>query len=304
MARSCPACGRPNADTATKCLYCVAALPPLEEALAGSFSSPAPVESPTRHLLFLLGSGTSDEARVAELSRIARISAYDSRQSLSAPRPRIFRRFETEAEARRFSGELIAARIAHYVVAESTVLSLPIARAVSFDLGDARFAIELDPAYGRVAPSGYEELLLLVRGEITRERLDETKLGSRNAASRRLSPGLRLHVYTRKATVAVEIDPESFDFGVLGAEKTSSAFLNLERLVARIQEKATSVTVDRGFDFEPLLLSRSGGTDPLEALASSERGRTGVAYDDEVNFRFYARWRYRLERYMTALRAG
>jgi hypothetical protein len=304
MARSCPACGRPNADTATKCLYCVAALPPLEESLPSSSRSPAPVESPTRHLLFLLGAGPSDEARVEELSRIAGISAYDSRRSLSVPRPHILRRFETEGDARRFSDELTAARIAHYVVAESSVLSLPIVRAMSCDLGERRFTIELDPASGSVGPAGYEELLLLVRGEITRERLDETKVGSRKAASRRLSPGLRLHLYTRNATAAVEIDPEFFDFRALGAEKTSSAFLNLDRLVGRIQAMATSATVDRGFDFEPLLLSRSGEADPLAALASSERGRTGVAYDDEAHFRFYARWRYRVERYLNFPRAG
>jgi hypothetical protein len=251
-----------------------------------------------------LASESGEEERIQDLSRIASISAYDSRRSLTSPRPRIFRRFETESEARRFSDELTAARIAHYVVAEASVLSLPVVRAVSFDLAQGRFEIDLDPASGKAGPSPYEELLLLVRGEITRERLDETKVGSSKAASRRLSPGLRLHVYTREASAAIEIDPDAFDFRALGAERTSSTFLNLERLVARIQAKAPSILLDRGFDFEPLLLSRSGGSDPLEALAASDRGRTGVAYDDEANFRFYARWRYRLERYLTAFRAG
>jgi hypothetical protein len=172
-------------------------------------------------------------------------------------------------------------------------------------LADHHCEILLEPASGKVGSTSYEDLLLLVRGEITRERFDESKVGSRNAASRRLSPGLRLHLYVREATLAAEIDPDAFDFQVLGAEKTSSALLNLERLISGIRAKAPSILLDRGFDFEPLVLSRSGGSDPTEALASANGpGRSGVTYDDEANFRFYARWRYRLERYLTGLRSG
>jgi len=53
MARACPACGRPNGDAATTCIYCVAPLPPAE------VMPPAPVETVgsapgDRHLLILL----------------------------------------------------------------------------------------------------------------------------------------------------------------------------------------------------------------------------------------------------------
>ncbi|HLE69664.1 MAG TPA: hypothetical protein VJH87_08285, partial [Vicinamibacteria bacterium] len=87
MARACPACGRPNGEAATKCLYCVAPLPPVE------VLPPAPVEaagpaSGDRHLLILLPTKARDDADIVALSRIASVSAYDARLSLASPRPR------------------------------------------------------------------------------------------------------------------------------------------------------------------------------------------------------------------------
>lgn len=304
MARACPACGRPNGDAATKCLYCVALLPPV------AVLPPAPVEtgapaSGDRHLLILVPAEVKDEASIRELSRIASISAYDARLSLSSPRPRLFRRLDTEAEARRFSEELAAAQIPHYVVPEAAVKALPVARASAIDLRERHLEMVLDGASPSLTPAPYGELLLLVRGEITRERHDERRIGSTKGASRRLTSGLRLHLYMRDGSVAVEVDPDLFDFRFLQNEKTASAHLNFEKLIARIREKAPDLTVDRGFDLEPLVLSRAGGGgDVTDALASSERGPSGVPYDDEANFRFYARWRYRVARHLSRRDAG
>ncbi len=304
MARACPACGRPNGDTAVKCLYCVAPLPPV------AASPPAPIEAERtstadRHLLILLPPEERDEASVEALSRIASVSAYDARLSLSSSRPRLFRRLETEAEARRFSGELSSARISHYVVPEASVKALPVARASALVLQERHFEVVLDGASPKVAPAPYGELLLLVRGEITRERHDERKLGSTKGASRRLTSGLRLHLYLREASVAVEVDPDLFDFRILQDQRTASAHLNFEKLIARLLERAPGVGVDRGFEMEPLVLSRAGGAgDVIDALAATDRGPAGVPYDDEDNFRFYARWRYRVERHLRRLNSA
>jgi hypothetical protein len=274
----------------------VAPLPPVEAPPPVSTETAGPAQA-DRHLLILLPPEARDEASIEALSRIASLSAYDARLSLSAARPRLFRRIDSEAEARRFSEELSSARIAHYVVPEASVTALPVARASAFVLRDRYFEVLFNGASPSVVP--YGELLLLVRGEITRERHDETKLGSTRGTSRRLTPGLRLHLYRRDASVALEVDPDLFDFRFLEDERTASAHLNFERLIERILEKAPGIAVDRGFDLEPLVLSRAGGAgDVTDALAASDRGPTGVPYDDEGNFRFYARWRYRVERHL------
>ena len=296
MARACPACGRPNADAAVKCLYCVAPLPPAE-----ARATVAVEASSEKHLLILLPSGARDETAIAALSRIAAVSAYDARLSLSAVRPRLFRRVDHEAEAWRLSEELSRAGIAHYVVSEASVMSLPIARAAAFDFGERQIEVTAD---GTTAATPYGNLFLLVRGEITRERHDERKVGSAKGASRRLTPGLRLHLYARDATAAVEVDPDLFDFRFLEEDRTASSILNLEKLIARLVQRAPSVILDRGFDQEPLVLSRAGVEDVTDALAVTDRGPSGVPYDDEASFRFYSRWRYRVARHLHLRESG
>jgi hypothetical protein len=254
-------------------------------------------------LLILLPGEVKDEETIRELSRIVSISAYDARLALSSPRPRLFRRVESEAEARRLSEELAFVRIPHYVVAEAAVTSFPIARASVLDLSDLHFDVALDGA-SKGARTPYGDLLLVVRGEIARERHDERKLGSAKGASRRLTPGLRLHLYLRDSSFAIEVDPDLFDFRALGEERTSSALLNFERFIARLLSRAPRLEVDRGFDHEPPVLSRAGGGDVTDALAASERGPSGSLYDNEESFRFYARWRYRLARHLNRLSGG
>jgi hypothetical protein len=217
---------------------------------------------------------------------------------LSSPRPRLFRKIEDEAEARRLSEALASGRIAHYVVPEASVLALPIARASRIEIGERYLEPVLDGALPRLEPVPYGDLLLLVRGEITRERHHEKRVGSTKGASRRLTSGLRLHIYTREAPLAIEVDPELFEFRLPPEEQTGSVLLNFEGLIARIREKAPGLAVDRGFDHEPLVLSRASEGDVANALASSDRGADGVPYDDERSFRYYARWRYRVARHL------
>jgi hypothetical protein len=102
----------------------------------------------------------------------------------------------------------------------------------------------------------------------------------------------------------VEVDPERFDFRLLQEDRTASAVLNLERLIVRFAELAPGLTVDRGFEQEPLVLSRGGGGDVTDALSASERGASGVPYDNEPSFRFYSRWRYRVARHLYRREAG
>jgi hypothetical protein len=260
--------------------------------------------APDRHLLILLPTEVKDEGTLAELSRVASISAYDARLALSSPRPRLFRRLDSELEARRLSEALAAVRIPHYIVSEASVSSLPIARASALHLRERHFEMVLDGGTEAGASASYGDVLLIVRGEITRERHDERKLGSAKGVSRRLSSGLRLHLYLRQSSFALEVDPESFDFRFLEEEKTSSALLNSERLIARFLSRAPGLAVDRGFDHEPPVLARAGGGDVTDALAATDRGPSGVLYDNEASFRFYARLRYRVARHLSKVASG
>ena len=97
--------------------------------------------------------------------------------------------------------------------------------------------------------------------------------------------------------MAVEVDSESFTWPSSGHEPTRSAILELERFLDSVEDKAPGVLVDRGFDLELPVLSRAGdSSDVAHILSSGSPG--GVLFDNEDQFRFYARWRYRLERHL------
>jgi hypothetical protein len=200
------------------------------------------------------------------------------------------------------SEDLSGAQISHYIVGESSVTALPITPAQNIDFKERHFEVTVD---GSCVKTIYGDLFLLIRGEITRERHDEKKVGSRKGASRRLTPGMRLHLYPREAASAIEIDPELFDFQCLGSERTASSILNLEKLIGRLTERASHLVLDRGFDLEPLVLSRAGGRgDIADALAVTDRGPSGVPYDNEASFHFYSRWRYRVARHLERRESG
>ena len=302
MARACPSCQRPNSDAASRCLYCTAPLPEVEGDERSEVATSSPHRVATdRHLVILIPFDAAEEGQVVALSQLAKLSLYDARVALLSRRPRLFRRVDSEAEARRLSDGLTRSRIWHYVVSETALLSLPVASARSLAFHDGNLDFLLSGAPGAKVSIPHGEVLLLVRGEITRERHLEGRLGTSRAVSRRLTPGARLHLYQRDASVAVEIDPEGFDFSVLSSGQTPSALLNLEGLASRISSGVEELTLDRGFDQEPPLLARAGrasdGTDA--ALAGGNRRREGVLYDNEEDFRFYSRWRYRLARHLS-----
>ena len=297
MAKSCPSCSRPNADAATKCLYCSEPLdpPPLEPDVDSDESPLAPLTDAAWHLVILIPGGAPEEGMVEGLADAAGVSRYDARLSLTSMRPRVFRRVEGEFFARGLSQQLTASRIPHYVVSQKSIEALPVSRAQKAELKERHLEASLD---GRMLSIPYQEILLLVRGEITRENHNDKTMATAKGANRSLSPGLLLHLYSRDASVAVEIDPESFAWPGSGHEPTRSALLNVERFVDAIEDKAPGVIVDRAFDLELPVLSRAGGDTDLSHVFSTTGTSDGVLYHNEDQFRFYARWRYRLERHL------
>lgn len=258
----------------------------------------APTPESDAHLLILLPGEPPDDELVAWFAETVGVSRYDARLSLASVRPRVFRRLASETLARELSEGLQAARIPHYVVSEQSVRQVAISRAQALKLDPQHLEVSLE---GRNLSIPYESLLLLVRGEIVRERHNEKNLATPRGASRALSPGLLVHLYSNEAAVGVEIDPESIGWPELDGGPSSSTLVNLERFLDALDERTPGgVPVDRGFDFEPPVLSRAGasasGQDLAQVLSGGARG--GILYDNQEQFRFYARWRYRLERHM------
>ena len=302
MAQVCPACSRRNGDRATKCLYCSEALEPVEapETATPDDVSPVPTDpsgtEDSQLVIFFPGEGRT-EATVSRLAEIAGLSRYEARLWLQASRPRLFRRIETEPLARELSERMTEASVPHFLAPEARVRSTAIARARQAVFGERHFDIVIDD---RTTTVLYEELLLLVRGEITRANHDDKRLGTAKSVTRKLTPGILLHLYLRNQNLAVEIDPESFGWPDHGDRVSPSSLVNLERFVGVLREKAPHAAVDRAFDLEPAVLSRSGSDSELtHMLSDGGLGARGVVYDNGEQFRFYSRWRYQLERHLS-----
>jgi hypothetical protein len=288
MARACPACGRPNSEQSARCLYCTE---PFDRTAPDEPVAPAiPISS--RHLIILAPQGDegSSEERAQSFAEVLGLAPYDARLALKTLRHRLLCKVEGQREAREISIQLERLGVEHLHFAEADV------EAVSVDsMRWLRFHtdhMEMQLSDKGTEQVSYEDVLLLVRGEIARERHNERRVATPQGASQPLTPGLRLFLFVRASNVAAELDSEQFDWSALGDRQSISTPMNFKRLVDEILHRATSAELDRGFDLEPVVLSRSEAGSYVDALLDGSKARDGVVYDNEAQFRFYARWRY------------
>ena len=245
----------------------------------------------SRHLIILAPQTGDADGRVALFAEVVGMDPYDARLALQTERPRLFRRVETLEEAEVLSARLASARIAHFAIAEADVSAIQVVLIRNLELlGEG---LRLGLAEGKLLFIPYSELSLLVRGEIVRERHQERGLGTIRGTKRPLTPGLRLHFHAQNTTAVAELDPEQFDWSALGENRTPSTPINSRRLIEEMLRRAPAAVIDRGFDWEPVVLSRSQeGTEIGSALAVERSVQEAAVYDNEAQFRFYSRWRY------------
>lgn len=305
MPIACPACGRPNSDLATRCLYCVE---PLEGAAPKLMrAEPAiVVQAPVsdRYLIILapLSDPESMDGKGPAFAQVMGWTLYDARLALQTRRHRLIRKVEGAEPAEELAARLRQLGLEPIVLAQADIESLRIAsirwlhlRTVSLDLGLAG---------GENVQVPYAQLLLVVRGEIARQRHHERRIATPRGASRPLTPGMCLHLYEADCALATELDAEQFDWDVLGQERSSSTPINIKRLVNEILRRAPAATLDQGFDLEPVVLSRAGSEAGLDSMLEGPESREGVIYDNQEQFRFYARWRYLVARAESSGRRG
>ena len=288
MPRACPACGRPNSEQSARCLYCTE---PFDRTAPDEPVAPA-IPISTRHLIILAPQGDEglSEARAQSLAAVLGLAPYDARLALKTIRHRLLCKVEGQRDVREISSQLERLGVEHLQFAEADVEAVPID-----SMRRLRFYsdhMEMQLSEKGTEQVSYGDVLLLVRGEIARERHNERRMATPRGASQPLTPGLRLLLFGRTSNVAAELDSEQFDWSALGDRQSISTPMNFKRLTDEVLHRATSAELDRGFDFEPVVLSRSGVESHLDALLEGSKARDGALYDNEAQFRFYARWRY------------
>jgi hypothetical protein len=177
----------------------------------------------------------------------------------------------------------------------------------TFDEAAVRAAAEPEPALGgrfdgRVlnvrTPGGPVEisgadLLLLVKGPITREHLPMESLRWSRTAT--LEPGFLFHLHRHDRPRPLEIDPATFDLGAHRARESS-----LLEIAGWMTGLAAAAPVDDGFRrISPALSPAAPPTGPaarLEDALRTSAARPPSVLDNVAQFRFYSAWRGAVER--------
>ena len=167
----------------------------------------------------------------------AGMDPYDARLALQIERPRLLRKVETATEAADLSARLASARIAHFTLAEADVISIEIVPVRNMAFMEEELHLGL--AGGKLQVTRYRDLAFLVRGDIARERHRERGLGTVQGTNHSLTPGLRLHFFPKKAAAVYELDPEQFDWSLLGSEAVFVDAAKLPATAGQDQRKGT-----------------------------------------------------------------
>jgi hypothetical protein len=289
MAAACPSCGRPLALARPACLYCGAALPAavVQEAarLAQAAQAAAPMEpalaGPPRSLLVVDLAGADVQAVAGALA----VSAFEAAQRARRPGWQLHRIVAAEdaaGEAERMGRAGIRVRVLPETEVRAASRPLPVVGGSLADDG-----LHLRAGAGPPVTARAQDLLLVVRGPITREYLPAARF--RRVRTATLEPGHRFHLHRRDDPRPLELDPASFDFGPTLAE--SSLLL----LSSWIETAAAGVPVDDGFRREaPALAPAAPAADGVAAALGSAGQRRGQdepqVLDNLEQFRFYSAW--------------
>ncbi len=281
---ACPECQRPVAITKPRCLYCGAPIdpgsvpPPVSEAAVPSLPLPD-------RTLIVLGLGDTDVGRAAHALGVAPFEVGQRQRRGGWHLHKVLPSISADAEAAR----LREAGLTVHMIPEAEVRTAETPTVVrGGDCSEDTLLLRTDNGEERM-PGAH--LLLLVTGEIRRERPAETKAKKKKDVA--LEPGLRIHVHAREAPTPFEIDPDGFAFDKV-SQGSSSLTLRKWTLVLSRQ-----VPLDDGFRFVPPALGPSPVQEAkiTDALRPGAKKRTQAPVLDNLRqFRFYSGWRAAVER--------
>lgn len=300
---TCPRCARPVAAAQPRCVYCGAELPAeaVEAAAAAraaleaqwaregetSTATPATGGAPdtptTPRVLLVLEIASADEGALARALSLSAFEAGLRRRRGGPDLHRILPGPQATEEAAR----LRAQGLEVLEIAEDEVRRAePVMATGGYAETDG---LALD---GHEGPQHLAEadLLLIVRGVITREYQSEAE-ASRRRRLATLDPGYRVHLHRRGDARPVELDPAALDFGPGGAP--SGAQLQVASWIDRL---FPGVPRDDSFRLVIPALApaapAAGGNAAAAAVALAPPGRERRAVlDNLAQFRFHSAWR-------------
>lgn len=292
---TCPSCRRPVAVARPRCLYCGAELPRelLEPAQGQAEPAAEPPPGPDRSLLILDLEGVEPSLVEGALG----LSPFEAAQRARRGGFQLHRAVDA-AEAAAEAGRLGNLGLRATIVPEAEVRTASRPLLVRGGrLEGTRLALRAEEAELRLRR---EDLLLLVRGPIARERQPTAKPGRVRVAVP--EPGYRIHLHRHAEPRPLELDPAGFEFG----DAPRVAESTLLQIGSWLEVLAAGVPIDDDFKRVPPALgpakaeatgiAAAAGALAVREPRASGRGRLPLLLDNLAQFRFYSGWRAAVER--------
>jgi hypothetical protein len=267
-----------------RCLYCGAALsaePVVEAEQSGETLEAGRAPVADRLLVVLEHRGSDAEA----LARVLSLSLFDAGQRVARGGFELLRT-AAPAEAEEMAATFRAAGFAVFLVPEPEARRPPTAvRGGGFEDGRLR----LFTATGEVS-IGTDDLLLVVRGPITREY--QTAPDPKRFRTATLPAGYLVHLHRRRDAPPLELDPGNFEFALASRQ---GSLLELGLWLGSL-----GAPTDDGF--KKLTPALAPSAPPAAGIGATARALAPVdrdaplALDNVAQFRLYSGWRGAVER--------
>lgn len=252
----CPKCGRRNAPTHLKCLYCGAKLELSDEQAANVRPRLRKIEAWEKAFNLIYGGGENknfDEKHLEEISRMTRLEAETLKRIFETGKSLPIARAESLKEAEIVKERLKETNIETFILSDEDLAfdNLP-KRLRGLEFDDDFLALKLFNVDETVKIKR-EDLEVIVAGAVFHKKVesiekrkgkDENKLLD---ATETASDEILIDIYGNDDKIGFRIEQTGFDFSCLDDEKQMLAAQNIKTLIKKLKEFAPNAKVSEDY---------------------------------------------------------
>ena len=239
---TCERCGRPNPPNRRACIYCGEGLPIPAERLGDITPNFRKLETWERGFNLIWREQTA-EVKTPRAAEFLSIESDHLAEILHAGPGLPVARVATATEAEVLMHSLEGAGLRCSLVPDEDLdADMPPVRIGGVEFLNYQLAIK-NFNTGEISLAAYDQVVLIVRGQITRSRVDANEKKRRRGTNPKVideyatvSDESVIDIYTKADNVGFRIYPAGFDFSCLGDQKTLLARENVGRLVDWLTE--------------------------------------------------------------------
>lgn len=247
---SCPRCGRKNAPSKTKCLYCGENLPLTEFSEAGQLSRKLESWEKGFNLILLPNEENLPTEHLREIAKTLRLEIEDAERIFKAGKPLPLACAESENEAKLLAKNLRERGFETTIVSDEQLSGAKFPqrlRGLEFSADEIVLNLFNADQSVRIAR---ENLRLIVTGILFERRIESTQKHQRKKENKTLdttemsSDTLLIDLYDGQNFNGYRIESNGFDFSCLADEKQLLAAQNMKKLAEKLRVFAPDAKFD------------------------------------------------------------